>query len=316
MLKILGEPDRKNTLCDGISRRDFLKIGGLGVGGLSLPQLLQAEAQAGIRNSQKAVSMIYLVGGPPHQDMYDIKTEAPSEIAGSVPADQDERLGIEICEHLPRLASMMDKLVPIRSIVDAQAGHDAYQCFTGRHPARVPAGGWPQFGSVVSKLQGPVHVLRAAVRQPVLLVHTWTLQRAGIGILGCGENAVASVGTKPRGYDFAGRYAGPAERSQALLSSMDRIRREMDTGGKMSGMDVFIEQAMAVLTSSRLVDALNLSRKIPNLAHYRTGDETVFMDGNGPRAPAEFAVGPATGRGRLPRGDGQLQQMGLARRRE
>ena len=71
-----------NHFCDGLPRRNFLKIGGLGLGGLALPDLLRAEAQSGLRRSHKAVIMIYLPGGPPHQDMYDIKTEAPSEIRG------------------------------------------------------------------------------------------------------------------------------------------------------------------------------------------------------------------------------------------
>ena len=71
-----------SRFCDGVSRRSFLKIGGLALGGLALPQLLEAEARAGIRKSHKAVIMIYLPGGPPHQDMYDLKNDAPSEVRG------------------------------------------------------------------------------------------------------------------------------------------------------------------------------------------------------------------------------------------
>ena len=73
------------NLCNGVSRREFMKIGALGMGGLSLSQLLHAEAQAGIKNSQKAIIMIYLVGAPPHQDMYDLKPDAPAEIRGRIP---------------------------------------------------------------------------------------------------------------------------------------------------------------------------------------------------------------------------------------
>ena len=79
MLNIFGQPGGR--LCDGVSRRDFLRIGGLSLGGLSLPQLLQAEDLAGIRRSHKAVIMIYLVGAPPHQDMFDLKMEAPMEMS-------------------------------------------------------------------------------------------------------------------------------------------------------------------------------------------------------------------------------------------
>jgi hypothetical protein len=79
MLTIYGP---KQRFCDGVSRRNFLKIGALGLGGLTLPQLLQAEAQSGVRRSHKAVIMIFLPGGPSHQDMFDLKMDAPAEIRG------------------------------------------------------------------------------------------------------------------------------------------------------------------------------------------------------------------------------------------
>ncbi|MBI1842030.1 MAG: DUF1501 domain-containing protein, partial [Verrucomicrobia bacterium] len=73
MLKILGPKDPSRPFCDGVSRRNFIRIGGLGAAGLSLPNLLQLESRAGIRSSHKSVILIYLVGGPPHQDMFDLK---------------------------------------------------------------------------------------------------------------------------------------------------------------------------------------------------------------------------------------------------
>src|SRR5439155_2687646 len=139
----------------GISRRQFLKIGGLALGGLTLTDVLAAEAKAGVRSNHKAVIMIYLPGGPPHQDMFDLKPDAPSEIRGEFKPIKTNVPGIEICEHLPRMAAMMDKLVPIRSIVGAQGDHFAFQCLTGHTRRNQPQGGWPSLGSVVSKLQGP-----------------------------------------------------------------------------------------------------------------------------------------------------------------
>ena len=82
MLNILGTPERQSSFCDGMSRRGFLKIGGLAMGGMSLPQLLRAESRSGVRNSHKAVIMVFLPGGPPHQDMWDLKMGAPDEIRG------------------------------------------------------------------------------------------------------------------------------------------------------------------------------------------------------------------------------------------
>src|SRR6266566_5276643 len=109
MLTIYGQ---RHRFCDGISRRNFLKIGTLGLGGLALPQLLEAESQAGIGKSHKAIIMIYLPGGPPHQDMFDLKLDAPSEIRGEFKPINTNVPGIQICEHLPRMAAMMDKLIP------------------------------------------------------------------------------------------------------------------------------------------------------------------------------------------------------------
>ncbi|MBS0264801.1 MAG: DUF1501 domain-containing protein, partial [Planctomycetes bacterium] len=112
MLSIFG--NRHGAYCDRHSRRHFLKIGGLALGGLTLPQILRAEsstpqAPAGKRLSHKAVIMVYLSGGPSHQDMYDLKMDAPKEIRGSFQPIATKIPGIDICEHMPRLAGMMDK---------------------------------------------------------------------------------------------------------------------------------------------------------------------------------------------------------------
>ncbi len=126
MLTIFGSRDSASRRCDGVSRRDFIRIGGLGVGGLTLSQLLRAEAAQGKRSSHKAVIMIFMTGGPPHQDMYDLKTDAPDEIRGPFKPIATKVPGIQVCEHLPGIAAMMDKLVPIRSVVGSDGGHSQY----------------------------------------------------------------------------------------------------------------------------------------------------------------------------------------------
>src|SRR6266571_7622980 len=123
MLTIYGQ---KTRFCDGISRRNFLKIGALGLGGLTLPQLLQAEARSGIRSSHKAVIMIFLPGGPSHQDIFDLKMDAPSEIRGEFRPIPTSVPGIQICEYLPRLASQMCQLAIIRSISDGVDDHSDF----------------------------------------------------------------------------------------------------------------------------------------------------------------------------------------------
>ena len=130
MLTIQGQ---KSRFCDGISRRSFLKVGGLsfGAGGFSLADLYRAEASAGKSESHKAVINIFLAGGPPHQDMWEIKSDAPSEIRGEFQAIKTNVPGIEICEVFPKLAGMMDKAAVIRSVVGCSGGHDAVQCLSG-----------------------------------------------------------------------------------------------------------------------------------------------------------------------------------------
>jgi hypothetical protein len=116
MLTILGPKSSTSGFCDGLSRRSFLRIGALGLGGVALPSivlpgLLRAEAAAGIQSSgvrHKAVILIFLPGGPSHQDMFDLKRDAPAEIRGEFNPIATSVPGIQICEHLPRMAKVMD----------------------------------------------------------------------------------------------------------------------------------------------------------------------------------------------------------------
>ena len=124
----------------GRSRRHFLQVGGLALGGLALPQLLRAEAQAGVRGSRRSIIMVFLSGGPPHQDMFDLKPDAPAEIRGEFKPIDTNVPGIQICELLPRLAQRMDRLALLRSVVGSEGAHSAYQCMHGR-PQKPPVAG-------------------------------------------------------------------------------------------------------------------------------------------------------------------------------
>lgn len=139
MLSILGRSSR--GFCDGVSRRGFLRIGALGFGAttLGLADILRAEARVGDprpSKTHKAVINIFLGGGPPHQDMWDLKMEAPSEIRGEFRPIATNVPDIQIGEVFPRLASIMDRCAIIRSVVGSVGRHDAWQCMTG----------WPERG--------------------------------------------------------------------------------------------------------------------------------------------------------------------------
>jgi len=292
MLKILAPSDTTQPFCDGISRRNFLKIGGLGSLGLSLPKLLALEQAAGIRNSHKAVILIYLVGGPPHQDMFDLKPNAPREIAGPHKPIGTNVPGIEICELFPKMARMMDKFALIRSLVGAQSEHDAAQCYTGRPPrgGSIPPGGWPQFGSVVSHVQGS---LTPAVPPFVSLCYECThgpYNEPGPGALGQVNAPFRHVGPTRDDLTLQGITTDRLSDRVRLLSSFDQFRRDVDSSGKMDAMDSFTQQAMGILTSSKLAEALDLSREDPRIvARYGTGDIHKRIDDNGaPRVPQSF----------------------------
>ena len=122
-----------------------------------MANLLEAEAKSGIGSSHKAVINLFLPGGPPHQDMWDLKMDAPREIRGEFKPISTNVPGTQICELFPRLAKMMDKFTVIRSIVGATGAHDADQCMTGRTKKNEPPGGWPSIGSILSKLEGPTN---------------------------------------------------------------------------------------------------------------------------------------------------------------
>jgi hypothetical protein len=275
------------------TRRGFLRIGALAAGGLTLPQLLRAEAAAGVSSSTKSVIFIYLVGGPPHQDMFDLKPDAPKEIAGPWKPIPTNVTGFQVCEALPRLAKIADKLAVVRSLVGNQAGHDAVQVYNGRHPGKkATANGFPQFGSVVSKLQGPAD---PAVPPFVSLCYTCThgpYNEPGPGFLG---PAFAPLGPKGQTRDdmvLQGVTVSRLAERKELLRSFDDFRRDADATGAIRGMDAFTEQAFGLLTSSKVADALDLSKEDPKVVErYGTGDPKVFMDANGaPRVPQSLLL--------------------------
>ena len=150
MLTITGD---RFPSCDGIARRNFLKIGAMGLGGLALPDLLRLEAKEGGKTTSKAIINIHLSGGPSHQDMWDLKPEAPSEIRGEFRPIPTNVPGMQICELFPRLAKMADKCAVIRGMVGSVDEHIYSTAMTGYSQNSLKSvGGHPSIGSVVSKL--------------------------------------------------------------------------------------------------------------------------------------------------------------------
>ena len=240
MLTVFGKP--ASGYCDGVSRRGFLKIRPLGA--LSIADILRAESQAGKSGSHKAVINIFLAGGPPHQDMYDIKEDAPSEIRGEFKSIPTNVEGIRIGECFPRTAKIMDKCAIIRSVVGCDGAHDGFQCLTGwRRQDLGTLGGHPSMGAVMAKLQGPVD--RGVPPFVGLSEPTKHLPWAESGIpgfLGPGYGPFKPDGPGMANLTLNGLSVEQLGDRRRLLSSLDGLRRDIDKSGMLDGMDAFTER--------------------------------------------------------------------------
>lgn len=248
------------SFCDGMSRRSMLQVGALAMGGLSLPDLLRAEAVSG-RRSHKAVIMVFLSGGPPHQDMVDLKMDAPAEIRGEFRPIATNVPGIEVCELLPRLARRMDRLAVIRSLVGSEGRHAAFQCLTGQKVLNQPAGGWPSLGSVVSKLRGPVAegTLPFVSLAPRMRNAPWG-DPGQPGFVGEAHAAFAPNAESAQ-LTLNGLKVDGLRNRKALLDGLDRLQREAGRSGAFEGLAKHYENAFGILTSSRLVNALDVEQE-------------------------------------------------------
>ncbi|MFQ5730568.1 MAG: DUF1501 domain-containing protein [Planctomycetaceae bacterium] len=267
MLTFFG---KKQRYCDGIHRRSFLQVGALGIGGLTLGDLRRAEAAAGTRSSNKAIINIHLSGGPSHQDMFDLKPNAPVEFRGEFVPIKTNVSGIEICEHYPKLATMADKFAIIRALVGSNAGHSNFQTHTGFNQRSLQAvGGRPSIGAVVSKLQGS----RGGGAPPFA-----SYNGGQGGYLGASyqpfvpgrRNANLKLNRSLTSDRLADR--------EKLLTSLDRIRRDVDASGQMIAMDDFTRTAIDVVTSGRLADAMDLAKEDPRIRdRYGRSNQTLLV---------------------------------------
>jgi hypothetical protein len=298
MLTLFGRPHRNGGFCDGLSRRDFLTVGGSLLGGaLSLPNLLAAEAQQpGARSTHKAVINVYLPGGPPHLDMWDLKPDAPDGIRGEFKPIRTNVPGIDVCEHFPQLAKMMDKFVVIRSLSGSSGDHDAFQCMTGRRRDPQKPGFWPSLGAWVSKVQGPAN---EAVPPHLSLMYRTGEQRWGYpgegGFLGMAHAPFRLVGGKDSnlqgdGMALKGLTLEQLQDRVGLQRAFDGLNRQIDQRGVADGLDAFNRQALGILTSSRMKDALDLNQERPEvLERYGVNDPAFERDG-APRMVRNFCL--------------------------
>ncbi|WP_437185618.1 DUF1501 domain-containing protein [Planctomicrobium sp. SH668] len=278
MLSILGQPLK---FCDSLSRRAFLQVGGLAMGGASLSQILKAEESQGISGNKKGIIMIFLPGGPPHQDLWDLKPAAPSNIRGEFSPIQTRVPGMEICELLPRLASCADKFSIIRSIVGNSGDHASFQCMTGHLQQQQPTGGWPALGSVLAKQYGP--------RDPAIPPYIGLSPKMGHmpwadngqpGFLGRAYAPFTPAGDGKENLQLNGVTLERLQDRKRVLASLDRLRSSFDSSGRMRAHDAFHDQAFGILTSSKLATALDNSLEpIEIQERYGYGEDKKQDDG-------------------------------------
>src|SRR5947199_2383548 len=233
MLEFIGRADRS---CDGVSRRSFLKVGALAVGGLTLPQLLRARAERPSLADRKSVILIWLAGGPSHIDMYDLKPDAPAEVRGEFKPIDTNVPGIRIGEHLPQQAKIMDKLAIVRSAFHTNAGHGmGSQWMQTGYQATIEVNDniYPSTGSVVARMKG--------ANDPLLPAYVNLPRQVAFGkaaYLGAAYNPF-SPDANPNDPNFQVRNlrlpgrvsAERLDNRKQLLQDLDTIRRDIDTKG-------------------------------------------------------------------------------------
>jgi hypothetical protein len=302
--------------CDGLSRRHFLTAGALGVGGLTLADLLRAEQTAGIRASQKAVINVHLDGGPPQMDMIDLKPDAPREIRGEFQSIATKLPGFRICELLPKIAGIADKFAFIRTLVGSAGAHDAFQCQSGFGKNDLRSiGGRPALGSVIAKL-GNSASDPAPPYVDLMQGRPFVRNSARSGFLGPAYGPfrpdISKLFSRPLedamkkelaalGQDhhtsLALNKGLSAERLNdrvRLLSALDHIKSEVDSSGQMDALDRFTQQAVGILTSGRFAAAMDISRESPRIRERYTlanaNDQDRFVTADASSATKKFLL--------------------------
>ena len=266
MLSFQGTSGHVN--CEGVSRRDVLRVGALGMGGLTLPALLRAraaDAAAGRPVKDTSVVWLFLSGGPSHLDTYDPKPGAPAEFRGPFDAISTNVPGVEFGDLMPRQTRVMDKMAVVRTLSHGDGNHGSAVHWVATGVLHPPADlGAPQIapfpGSVTAKVRG-THPLTGV--PPYI-----SLQRMptsdGPAYLGVGCSPFEATGP---GRDNLTLHAdvnlAQMRDRRKLRRSLDTLRRDVDARGMMNGLDSIEQQAFDLILGNRAGAAYDLGREDP-----------------------------------------------------
>jgi hypothetical protein len=266
MLDIVGGNYRT---CDGVSRRSFLRVGFLGLAGLSLADHLRLRAEserAGKATRDTAVILLWLGGGPSHLDMYDLKPDAPTEFRGEFKPIRTNVPGIEVGEHLPLQAKVMDRMAVVRSAYHTNAGHGmgSHWMLTGYVPTiEINDNLNPSCGSVVARMRGS-----NAPQIPPYVCLPNPPGSANAAYLGVAYNPFSPM-SDPNNPSFQVRDLKLPSRldlkrfnnRRDLLAGIDNLRRDVDTNGTAEGFDRFYRDAFDIVTSKACQNAFDIHKE-------------------------------------------------------
>ena len=264
-----SKPARTN--CDGITRRNALRIGATGLlGGLSLPWLLEAQARAATPKPGKAKAciFIFLEGGPSQLDMWDLKPEAPAEIRGPYKPISTAVPGTQICEHLPLCAKFANKYTIVRSHCHNDNGHNTgyhyvmtgYKADFADGNTRTPNNHlYPSLGSIVSRELGPKTTLPPYINMPHMM------NAGGAGFYGS-EHAPFVIESNPVQADFEVQDLSPLvklstlrqDRRSRLLADLEKLEKEQTEQGRAKAMSTYYQRARELMTSAEAKKAFDI----------------------------------------------------------
>src|SRR3954464_13312075 len=289
---MLSIPGRPGATCDGVSRRELLRVGGAGLLGLSLANLLQFEAMGQVLpadaakrsgfGSAKNFIFIFLQGGPSHLDIWDPKPDAPDNIRGDFKPIPTQVTGVGVSEVMPNLAKVLDKTTLIRSVSYTPAGlfnHTAaiYQMMTGYTPDKVSPSGqleppnradYPCIGSQLSRFKPPSGPMLPFVMLPRPLQESNVIGKGGTaGFLGAANDPYylfQDPNTKLNTIDLALRDDVPQsrlERRASQLRQVDAAMPEIDKAVSEYALDKYQEKALSLVLSGKARDAFDLEKE-------------------------------------------------------
>jgi hypothetical protein len=241
----------------GQSRRDILRVGALGLAGLTLPDVLRLRAASGSASSPRAVIMVCLAGGPSHMDMYDLKPDAPADYRGEFSPIQTNVAGFDVCELFPLQATIADRLALVRTVQFFEPmEHELEEVYTGFPKAARR----PSFGAFVSKFRGGDPKLPSYVS---LDYATTTNSYESPQYLGAAHRPLQHAGTSGvRNLSLtSGVTPAKLDDRRELLRQFDTYRRELDLKRESADMDAFTGRALDIITSPKAREAFDLSKE-------------------------------------------------------